>query len=146
MKSKKLDTAIVIALPVVASLGWCTLVWDDPTVSLENKDFKHPDPITVDDPGLFLAPKATVVIVPPDPTGSVSVQHVPTAAHMKPVKVPEAGPTDWLEDPALDDLIGSCGKRHCDCSDTFESCESDIDCCNGYDACIDYKCERYEDY
>jgi len=65
----------------------------------------------------------------------------------RPVTAADTGPTDWHDDPALDDeYIGSCGKRHCDCSDTFESCESDIDCCNGYDVCIKNKCERYEDY
>ena len=143
--SKKLDAVIVIALPVMVTFGWCTLVWKDPDVSLENKGYKHPDPITVDEPNLFLDLK-TISTVNVSASTREKPTPTPTPKKMKPAAAADAVPTDWHDDPALDDLIGSCGKRHCDCSDTFESCESDIDCCNGYDACIENKCKRYEDY
>lgn len=153
---KKLDSVIIVSLPVLVTVGWCSLVWDDPSVSIENKDYRQHDPIAVDEPGLFLETKEETTKTPISAASSTenfqaaAPTSMPTAGKEKkprPVTAADTGPTDWHDDPTLDDeLIGSCGKRLCDCSDTFESCESDIDCCNGYDVCIKNKCERYEDY
>jgi len=155
MKRKKLDLIIVVALPVLVTVGWCSLVWDDPSASIENKDYRRADQLTVDKLDFFLETKEETTNTPVSASSTENYQaaaptSMPTAGKEKkprPVTAADTGPTDWHDDPALDDeLIGSCGKRFCDCSDTHEACNSEKDCCNGYESCIEERCERYEDY
>jgi len=74
---KKLDSVIIVALPVLVTVGWCSLVRNDPPVSIENKDYRHPDPITVDEPGLFLETKEETTKTPISAASSTENFQVP---------------------------------------------------------------------
>lgn len=140
-----IDTAILVGFPVIITLGWCALEGDP--LPEDRPGYVQPTPIASDEPRVLLAPKGTVVIT--QPAVDFSAETARVAEKDKPVrKNPLPDNTDWHDDPNFDvrEALGTCGKRMCDCADTGETCEGDIECCNGYDACLEGVCSRYEDY
>lgn len=140
-----IDTVILVGFPIIITLGWCSL--EGGPLSEDKPGYVQPTPISSDEPGMLLAPKGTVVITQPVVDFAAETNHAAEKVK-QPVKSSLPAHTDWHDDINFDDRepLGSCGKRMCDCADTDETCEGDIDCCNGYDACIEGICSKYEDY